>query len=496
MSAIQNLFDRLVHLDVVTILAIGASALLLAHILPYLVDPSGIRSYPGPLAAKLSHVWLGWIAARGRINTVVHEEHQKHGPFVRIAPNHVSIAHPSALQTVYGHGGGALKSDFYSKMVQFRGTLTVFTTRTREDHTRKRKMLAHTLSQKSVLEFEPIILKYQRILVDHWDRMCADAAKGLGGSVGQCNWCARDGRAFFDCLPWFNYQAFDIIGDLSFGSSFGMTAEAKDTTEIAKSQDDALDSFGIEKAQLEYETIAAVKTVNDRSTYAISIAVLPNWWVPMVRRLPWYSSGKNAMEAIATMAVTAVAKRLRTPSIRNDLLTKLLEGQDEKGNKMGSLELSAEAMTFLIAGSDTTSNSAGAITYYLAHNQNAQAKLQRELDEALGAPTKNEDDEDSRAIRYDQLKNLTYLQDAINEGLRLHSTVGVGLPRVVPEGGLTILGKTFAPGTIVSVPTYTVHRDKAVWGEDADVFNPDRWTRGDKAAMQKAFAPFSVGSRY
>ncbi len=141
-------------------------------------------------------------------------------------------------------------------------------------------------------------------------------------------------------------------------------------------------------------------------------------------------------------------------------------------------------------------SSAGAITYYLAHNQKAQAKLQRELDEALGAPTKNDQDEDSRAIGYDQLKNLPYLQDAINEGLRLHSTVGVGLPRVVPEGGLTILGKTFTPGTIVSVPTYTVHRDKAVWGEDADVFNPDRWTQGDKAAMQKAFAPFSIGSRY
>ena len=97
---------------------------------------------------------------------------------------------------------------------------------------------------------------------------------------------------------------------------------------------------------------------------------------------------------------------------------------------------------------------------------------------------------------YEQLKNLPYLQDVISEGLRLFSTVGIGLPRVVPEGGLTILGHVFEPGTILSVPTYTVHRDKEVWGDDANEFVPDRWSRGNRNVMQKAFAPFSIGPRY
>jgi hypothetical protein len=35
------------------------------------------------------------------------------GPVIRIAPRHVSIAIPEALGTVYGHGNGALKADFY-----------------------------------------------------------------------------------------------------------------------------------------------------------------------------------------------------------------------------------------------------------------------------------------------------------------------------------------------------------------------------------------------
>lgn len=35
------------------------------------------------------------------------------GKFVRIAPNHVSIADPAVLNNVYGHGQGTLKPEYY-----------------------------------------------------------------------------------------------------------------------------------------------------------------------------------------------------------------------------------------------------------------------------------------------------------------------------------------------------------------------------------------------
>lgn len=136
-------------------------------------------------------------------------------------------------------------------------------------------------------------------------------------------------------------------------------------------------------------------------------------------------------------------------------------------------------------------SSAGAITYLLARNQAAQKKLQAELDKALGAPGSGE----VEVPTYDQLKNLTYLQDVINEGLRVHSTAGIGLPRVVPEGGLTVAGEHFVAGTEVSCPIYTMHHLKSVWGPDADVFNPDRWAAENKAELLQNFAPFSIGPR-
>lgn len=140
-----------------------------------------------------------------------------------------------------------------------------------------------------------------------------------------------------------------------------------------------------------------------------------------------------------------------------------------------------------LRSSDNHSSSC-AITYHLAHNPRVQQKLQKELDDALGA-------EDLTASTFEQVKRLTYLEAVINEALRIHSTSAIGLPRLVPEGGLTIQGKHFAADTVLSVPSYTIHRDKGVWGEDADDFRPERWFEQNQTAIQKTFNPFSFGPR-
>lgn len=49
-------------------------------------------------------------ARRGRRYKSVDEQHKKHGKVVRIQPNHVSIADETAINAVYGHGNGFLKS--------------------------------------------------------------------------------------------------------------------------------------------------------------------------------------------------------------------------------------------------------------------------------------------------------------------------------------------------------------------------------------------------
>jgi benzoate 4-monooxygenase len=43
---------------------------------------------------------------------------------------------------------------------------------------------------------------------------------------------ANGGYARLDALNWFNYLAFDIIGDLAFGAPFDMLKKAKDEAEM------------------------------------------------------------------------------------------------------------------------------------------------------------------------------------------------------------------------------------------------------------------------
>ncbi|KAH9932186.1 cytochrome P450 [Fomitopsis serialis] len=291
-------------------------------------------------------------------------------------------------------------------------------------------------------------------LIRQWDRLY-DLAEGEG-------WQGRDGRLWLDSLPWYNYLAFDII-------------------------EKAMASYGDNNSP-EITYFPAVQILNDRGEYSASLGVLPPHWRPFVKLIPWYRKGNEAVQRLAGIAIAQVAKRLTTPTDRSDLLGKLQEGKDDEGNPMSREELTAEALTQLIAGSDTTSNSSCAITYHLAANPLVQQKLQHELDEALGS-------DDDPVSTFEQVKRLPYLEAVINEALRIHSTSGIGLPRVVPEGGMTVLGQYFPEGTVLSVPTYTIHRNTEVWGKDVDAFRPERWFEQDEKAIQKTFNPFSFGPR-
>jgi len=481
----HTIIDCFRRVNIPTLVVLVPIAILLVHIVPYLLDPHGIRLYPGPFLAKFSDAWLGWVSSHGHRSEIVHEMHKKYGPFIRIAPNHVSIADSDALGIVYAHGNGALKSTFYDAFVSIqRG---VFNTRNRHDHARKRKIISHIFSQKSVTEFEPQIRQYVGLFIKQWDRLCDGAVRGLSGTDGEGGWRGEGGRLWLDCLPWSNYLSFDIVGDLAFGAPFGMLMAAKDSAPVPKSPKDVMDSYGRETAA-EVVEIPAVRILNGRGEYSMSMGVLPAWWRPFVRQLPWYRKGQKDVKSLAGIAIMAVAKRLATPTDRNDLLSKLQAGKDEDGNPMGRAELTAEALTLLIAGSDTTSNSTCAIIYHLARNPHIQDKLHQELDEQLGT-------EDETVANIDQVKHLPYLDACINEALRIHSTSALGLPRVVPEGGLTVLGQFFPEGTVLSVPSYSIHRDTSVWGEDVEVYRPERWFERDDTAIQKTFNPFSVGPR-
>jgi len=285
--------------------------------------------------------------------------------------------------------------------------------------------------------------------------------------------------AHLDCLDWFNFLAFDVIGDLAFGAPFGMLSSGADMAEVRASPD----SPPI--------YASAIEILNRRGEVSATLGIMP-WLKPFAKYFPdpFFTQGLNAVENLAGMAIACVKNRLDNPpqNQRTDLLARLQEGKDEKGEKLGREELTAEALTQLIAGSDTTSNSSCALLFNAVRTPGVIQKLQEELDRAIPAnidvPT------------FDMVKDLPYLQAVLNEALRFHSTSGIGLPRQIPHDspGIHLNGHYFPPGTVLSVPTYSVHHSKEIWGPDADEFNPDRWFKLTPR-QKNAFIPFSHGPR-
>ena len=298
----------------------------------------------------------------------------KIGPIVRLAPNYVSIADADALNAVYGHGTGAPKSDFYDAFVSIRPGL--FTTRDRNDHTRKRKMVSNVFSPKNVLEFEPHLARHVLRLTERWDRLYDLALRGMSGDDGEGGWEGKNGRLYLDVVPCklqvqplsvvvhtthvlgVVYLAFDIIGDLAFGAPFGMLEVAKDIAIVPKHHGNhkaVMDSYGKQEVGSELIGVPAAQILAGRGEYSMCMGVLPPYCRPFVSQLPGYRFGKECVKDLAGISIMAVAKRLANPSNRADLLNKLQSGRDAEGKPMGREELTAEAQTFLIAGSDTTS---------------------------------------------------------------------------------------------------------------------------------------------
>ncbi|KAI3340503.1 cytochrome P450 [Ustulina deusta] len=446
-------------------LAAALVAIVAYYAYTYFVTYSHLRDVPAPFPAQLTNWWLLYVCRRGKRYLIVDEVHKRLGTVVRIQPNHISVADDEAIQIIYGHGSGFLKSEFYDAFVSIKRGL--FNTRDRTEHTRKRKLVSHTFAPKSIGQFEPYIAENLEMFVNRWDELAEKSPRG-------------DKTAHVDCLMWFNYVAFDTIGDLAFGAPFGMLKAGADIAEVRTS----LDAPPI--------YAPAVEILNRRGEVSATLGCLPSIkpyakWLPD----PFFSQGLTAVENLAGIAIARVKDRLDNPPDinRKDLLARLQEGRDEKGEPLGFEELTAEALTQLIAGSDTTSNTSCALLYYVARTPGVAKKLQEELDAAI--PNSN-----TKVPDYESVRNLPYLEAVIHETMRIHSTSGIGLPRQIPEGspGIHLHGYYFPAGTVLSVPTYTIHHSKEIWGKDADEFRPERWENATPR-QRNAFIPFSHGPR-
>jgi cytochrome P450 len=60
--------------------------------------------------------------------------------------------------------------------------------------------------------------------------------------------------------------------------------------------------------------------------------------------------------------------------------------------------------------------------------------------------------------------------------MRYHPPVFTLLPKIVPPEGDTLLGRFVPGGTRIAVNAWGMMRQRRIFGDDVDVFRPERWT--------------------
>ena len=92
----------------------------------------------------------------------------------------------------------------------------------------------------------------------------------------------------------------------------------------------------------------------------------------------------------------------------------MLKANAPGGKRLSDDEVAAQAIGFLLAGSDTTSVTLSLTCYFLATNPEVQEKLKHEIDSVWT--------DEQEMPSYDTVRGLPYLDMVIAETLRLHPT--------------------------------------------------------------------------
>lgn len=156
-----------------------------------------------------------------------------------------------------------------------------------------------------------------------------------------------------------------------------------------------------------------------------------------------------------------------------DLLSKFLAAREARPGVMTDALVQTMAVSMAFAGSETTAISLGAVFHHLLRSPRAMARLRAELDGAGrgGAFADNE----TGLVTWHESQRLEYLDACVKEAFRLHPAAGLPLERVVPPQGAEIAGRWVPGETIVGCSAWVIHRDRGIFGEDVDVYRPERW---------------------
>ncbi|KAK0239393.1 cytochrome P450 [Armillaria nabsnona] len=407
-----------------------------------------------------------------------------YGDVVRVrAPlgeDRLLISDPKAIQYVYHTSSYAFPKPQsrrqISGMMFGRGVGNV----DGQDHVRQRKVMNPAFGFPETKSYIPIFSSCAEKMVQKWIELITDD-NGQSTVIEVTNWLSR--------------ATLDAIGEAAFDYQFNAVDEPN--SPLVKAYSNVFfDVFGIPS--------------NLGVLYMTVMDHLPSSVVSFI--LNRFPAGRMAHAAKTKDLSTELAKQLIAEKSKDALsgkgdrdlmsLLSMLHLHDtltafdgrfsvkahNSSDPRAQLELDellAEVNAIILAGHETTSNTIAFMLTELCKNSKIQDKLRAEIH---SAETRLHEQGETRFDLAD-FDSMPYMLAVLKETLRFHP-VGYNLFRVAGQDDVLPLSSpiTTTSGKVLhelSIPkgvqimssVAACNRNKEMFGEDADTFNPDRWLR-------------------
>ncbi|WNZ06742.1 cytochrome P450 [Streptomyces sp. 11x1] len=319
------------------------------------------------------------------------------------------------------------------------GLITAYT---QEPNWRKaHDILMPAFSLGGMRDYHGTMLKVARHLIDKWDRAAGETAVDVSDDTTR--------------------MTFDTIGLCGFGYDF--------------------ESFRSDELHPFVEAM----------TRSLKYIQVKGESIPGTEIFRWKQTDQldNDVALMNSLVDEVIAQRKASgDTSTTDLLGRMLHTPDPKtGEPLDDTNIRYQAITFLIAGHETTSGLLSFALYYLTKHPEVLARAQAEVDALWG-------DTDEIDPEYADIGKFAYVRQILNETLRLWPTAPAYAVEPLED---TVIGGKYAvrKGDMVMVTTPALHRDPA-WGDNVELFDPERFAPEREAARPvHLFKPFGNGER-
>ncbi|KAJ9424390.1 pisatin demethylase [Fusarium oxysporum] len=417
----------------------AALAIIAWYIVSSVISWYRLRHIPGPLLAKFSYLWLARLALSGKQYETHLELNKKYGPIVRVGPYEVLTDDLELLRKVNG------TKSLYAKGASYSGSRlnpwheSLFMMRDPIAHDKMKAKLIYGYSGKETMGPEAAIDEQIMNLV----RLIQDKYISKPREFRPLLWSKTAGLF-----------TLDVISRLALGQEFGCLNRDEDI-------------YCFFDTLRDYLPIVSLTT---DVPWLRNIA-----FSPLFLRLFGPSiKDKKGIGKMMGLTNKVVEEFYHSDGeVRRDMLSSF------KKHGLTKDQCEIESIFMFVAGSDTTASVIRAGMLHILATPHVYCRLKREIANTI------REGRASKPISNADSLFQPYIQAIVYECLRIRSVSTNMSFKEVPTGGDVYNGKFLPAGTNIGMNFSGLLRSETLFGKDAHIFRPERFTEVDDKTSAK-----------